>query len=126
MPYLLKFRTKVIVLYPTVRNMLVQKEIGEKRAHCITSHKDYDLNIKLSQIVRGQGLCKLVVDSVNPPDNEPVLPDETLSHETQICCTQTMPNYWYNDVKFYLIHGNNPQHPDPKRRKELRLKSVKP
>jgi hypothetical protein len=32
-PYLLKSRTKVIVLYPAVRNLLVQKELGEKRAH---------------------------------------------------------------------------------------------
>jgi hypothetical protein len=29
--YLLKSRTKVIVPYPTVRNLLVQKEMGEKR-----------------------------------------------------------------------------------------------
>jgi hypothetical protein len=28
--YLLKSRTKVIVSYPTVRNLLVQKELGEK------------------------------------------------------------------------------------------------
>jgi hypothetical protein len=121
-PYLLKSRTKVIVLYPAVRNLLVQKELGEKRAHWMTSLQEYDLEIKPTQIVRGQGLCKLVVDSVNPPDNEPVLPDETLSDETQIFCTQTMPNSWYNDIKFYLIHGTTPQHLDPKRRRELRLK----
>ena len=29
--YLLKSRTKVIVPYPPVRNLLVQKELGEKR-----------------------------------------------------------------------------------------------
>jgi hypothetical protein len=69
-PYLLKSRTKVIVLYPAVRNLLVQKELGEKRAHWMTSLQEYDLEIKPAQIVRGQGLCKLVVDSVNPPDNE--------------------------------------------------------
>ena len=31
--YLLKSRTKVIVPYPVVRNLLVQKELGEKRAN---------------------------------------------------------------------------------------------
>jgi hypothetical protein len=31
--YLLKSRTKVIVPYPAVRNLLVQKELGEKRAN---------------------------------------------------------------------------------------------
>jgi hypothetical protein len=31
--YLLKSRMKVIVPYPAVRNLLVQKELGEKRAN---------------------------------------------------------------------------------------------
>jgi hypothetical protein len=31
--YLLKSRTKIIVPYPVVRNLLVQKELGEKRAN---------------------------------------------------------------------------------------------
>jgi hypothetical protein len=31
--YLLKSRTKVIVPYPAVRNLLAQKELGEKRAN---------------------------------------------------------------------------------------------
>jgi hypothetical protein len=35
--YLLKSRMKVIVPYPTVRNLLVQKELGEKRANWVTS-----------------------------------------------------------------------------------------
>jgi hypothetical protein len=35
--YLLKSRTKVIVPYPVVRNLLVKKELGEKRANWVTS-----------------------------------------------------------------------------------------
>jgi hypothetical protein len=35
--YLLKSRTKIIVLYPVVRNLLVQKELGEKRDNWVTS-----------------------------------------------------------------------------------------
>jgi hypothetical protein len=31
--YLLKSRMKIIIPYPTVRNLLVQKELGEKRAN---------------------------------------------------------------------------------------------
>jgi hypothetical protein len=61
--YLLKSRTKVIVPYPAVRNLLVQKELGEKRANWVTSLQEFDLEITPTWIVRGQGLCKLVVDS---------------------------------------------------------------
>jgi hypothetical protein len=35
--YLLKSRMKIIVPYPPVRNLLVQKELGEKRANWVTS-----------------------------------------------------------------------------------------
>ena len=61
--YLLKSRMKVIVPYPAVRKLLVQKELGEKRANWVTSLQEYDLEITLAQIMRGQGLCKLVFDS---------------------------------------------------------------
>jgi hypothetical protein len=43
--YLLKSRTKVIVPYPAVRNLLVQKELGEKWANWMTSLQEYDLEI---------------------------------------------------------------------------------
>jgi hypothetical protein len=61
--YLLKSITKVIVPYPAVRNLLVQKELGEKRANWVTSLQEFDLEITPAQIVRGQELCKLVFDS---------------------------------------------------------------
>jgi hypothetical protein len=62
--YLLKSKTKVIVPYPFIGNLLVQKELGEKRVNWMTLLQEYDLEITPAQIVRGQGLCKLVVDSV--------------------------------------------------------------
>jgi hypothetical protein len=88
----------------------------------MTPLQEYDLEIKPTQIVRGQGLCKLLVYSINPPNNEPVLPDKTLSDETQIFCTQIVSNSWYNDIKFYLIHGTTPQNIGPKMRISLRFK----
>jgi hypothetical protein len=62
--YLLKSRIKVVVPYLVVRNLLVQKELGKKRENWMISLKEYDLEIVPAQIFRGQGLCKLVVDSV--------------------------------------------------------------
>jgi len=62
--YPLKSRTKVIVPYPAIRNMLVQKELAEKWANWMTSLQEYDIEITPAKIVRGQGLFKLVTDSV--------------------------------------------------------------
>jgi len=52
------------VPYPAVKNLLVQKELGEKLENWMTSLEEYDLEITPTQIFRGQGLCKLVADSV--------------------------------------------------------------
>lgn len=36
-PFLLKTHTKIIVPFPAVRNLLVQKDVGEKRANWVTA-----------------------------------------------------------------------------------------
>ena len=40
-PCLLKSKTKVIIPYASIRNILVQKDLGEKRAHWMTSLQEY-------------------------------------------------------------------------------------
>jgi hypothetical protein len=60
-----------------------------------------------------------VVDSVNPPNDDYALSNETLPCENQIFCAQTMPNSWYSDIKFYLTHGTTPEHLDPKKRRAI-------
>jgi hypothetical protein len=120
----LKSRIKVIVPYPAVRNLLVQKELGEKRENWMTSLQEYDLEIVPAQIVRGQGLCKLVVDSVEKSENQINTSVANLHNETQICCTQTVSNSWYDNIRFYLLHGTSPRNLDPKNRRALRLRST--
>jgi hypothetical protein len=56
--YLLKSRTKVVVPYPVVRNMLVQKELGEKRANWMKSLQEYDLEITLPKLLEVKACVK--------------------------------------------------------------------
>ena len=58
--FLLKTHTKIIVPFPTVRNLLVQKYVGEKRANWVTALQESDAKIKPSNIVKGQGFCKML------------------------------------------------------------------
>ena len=69
-PYLLKSHTKVIVPYSVVRNLLVQNDLGEKRAHWVTALQEYDLEIKPLNIVRGQGLYKLAARSADSSESD--------------------------------------------------------
>jgi len=52
---MLKTHTKIIVPFPAVRNLLVQKVVGEKRANWVTALQEYDVEIKPANIVKGQG-----------------------------------------------------------------------
>jgi hypothetical protein len=122
--YLLKSRTKIIVPYPAVRNLLVQKEIAEKRANWVTSLQEYHIEITPAQIVRGQGLCKLVVDLAIGQQEENDMLNPRQHYQNQICCAQNPISPWYDDIKFCLIHGSTPHDLDPTKRRELRLKST--
>lgn len=63
-PYLLKAKTKVIILHHVVRALFVQKEMGEQRENWITALQEFDLEIKPTNIVRGQGLCRLAAEAL--------------------------------------------------------------
>jgi hypothetical protein len=88
----------------------------------MTSLQEYDLEVVPAQIVRGQGLCKLVVDSVEKSENQITTSAANLYNETQIRCTQTVSNSWYYDIIFYLLHRTAPRNLDKKNRIELRIK----
>jgi hypothetical protein len=122
--YLLNSRMKVIVPYPVVRNMLVQKELDEKRANWVTSLQEYDLEITPTQIVRSQGLCKLVVDSTIGQQEESDTSNLGQRDQSLICCAQNPTSPLYEDIIFCLEHGSAPHHLDPTKRRELRLNSA--
>jgi hypothetical protein len=110
--------------YPAVRNFLVQKELGEKWENWMTPLQEYDLEITPAQIVRDQGLCKLVTDSVEEQQGQINVLTKNQHSQSQICCAQDAANSWFDDIKFYLTHGSAPRHLDLKNRRALRLKSA--
>lgn len=47
-----------------VRNRSVQKYVGENRVNWVTSLQEYDVEIKLTNIVKGQGFCRLLAGAL--------------------------------------------------------------
>ena len=121
-PHILKNRTKVIVPYPAVRSLLVQKELGERRGNWVTTLQEYDLKLKLASIVKGQGLCKLMAENGN--NDEHAWEDEAELHLMDVCPLFTAPESWYRDLVPYLQTGLFPEHWNSKQRRALRLKSA--
>ena len=69
-PFLLKTHTKIIVPFSAVRQLLVQKEVGEKRANWVTALQEYDIDIKPARIFRGQDFCRLLARDSNIPEHQ--------------------------------------------------------
>lgn len=117
-PFLLKTHTKVIVPFPAVRQLLIQKELGEKRANWVTTLQEYDLEIKPAKIVRGQGFCKILVGASNIPESGDTSQTEEIN---QISATDSQSQY--ADLIFYLKNGYAPPHLSYKNKRDLRLKA---
>jgi hypothetical protein len=90
----------------------------------MTLLQEYDLEITPVQIVRGQGLCKLVADSIEEQQSQINVLTENQDSQNQICCAQDVANSWFDDIKFYLTHGSSPRYLNLKKRRALRLKST--
>ena len=120
-PYLLKSQMKVIVPYPAVRNLFVQKELGEIRAHWMTTLREYDLEIKPAKIVRGQGLCQMAAEAVVEEGWE----NKITMYEIESFQVNDIFESWYADLKHYLSTGCVPEALDARKWRELRLKSAR-
>eukprot|EP00253_Pinus_taeda_P027969 PITA_27969 len=115
-PFLLKTRTKIIVRFPAVRNLLVQKEVGEKRANWVTALQEYDVEIKRASIVKGQGFCKILAGAS--------LISEIPSADIQVYEVSLNDNEsLYADIIYYLKNGYAPSHLNHTKKRALRLKA---
>jgi len=102
-PFLLKTHAKVIVSFSIVRQLLVQREIGEKRANWVTSLQEYDIDIKPLKIVRGEGFCRLLAGASNILDHED---SNNTAQVNEISITNFESQY--ADLIFHLKNGYSP------------------
>jgi hypothetical protein len=72
--------------------------------------------------MRGQGLCKLVVDSETEQQEVNDTSHLEQHDQSMICCTQNLVSPWYDDIRHYIQHGSAPRHLDPSKIRALRLK----
>ena len=69
-PFLLKTHTKIILPYSAVRQLLIQREVGEKRENWVTTLQEYDVEIHPAKIVKGQGLCRMLTGASHASTEE--------------------------------------------------------
>lgn len=52
---------QLLVPQASVKDFLLKKDTSERRARWITKVMEFDLNIKITKLVRGKGLCEQFV-----------------------------------------------------------------
>lgn len=62
-----------MVPHESVKEFLFNKDINEKRAGWITEVMESDIEIKITKLVRGKGLCEQMVSSFETPKEATLL-----------------------------------------------------
>ena len=67
--------------------------------------------------MKGQGLCKLAVEAQDPQTKEEEGWDNELDLlQNEVLYIPASTNSWYNDLKYYLTHGSDPNHLDSRKK----------
>lgn len=48
----------LLVAHPTVKDFLLNKDVSDKRARWIMKVMEFDVDIQVTNLVRGKGLCE--------------------------------------------------------------------
>ena len=81
----------------------------------MTTLQEYDLEIKPTKIVQGQGLCQMAAEAVSEEGWEV----ETTMYEPKSIQFNDISESWYTDLKHYLSTRNVPEDVDAHKRRAL-------
>ena len=125
--------SKVISYVPNaaVKDVLTRPDSEGKRGKWIAKIMEYDVDIRPTKLVNGQGLAKLLAESnfqalglhlmveeLTQEENQEVLEKENIM---DFYSTST----WYADIVYFLLYLQCPEHLDKKDARSLKLKTTK-
>lgn len=95
-------KVQLLVRHASVNDFHFKKDINEKRAIWITKVMDYDIDIKITNLVRSKGLCEKMISS------QEITKEVALVLEEQLVGDENL-NSWIHDMKTFLLGGGYPQ-----------------
>jgi hypothetical protein len=85
--------------------------------------QEFDLDIKLAKLVKGQGLCKLTIEAQDQVNEDPRWENELALWFGEASYVSPGQESWYEKLTCLLHHGTFPENLNPRERRALRLKS---
>ena len=92
---------------------------------------EYDVQIKPTKLVKGQGLANLLVDSncealgLHLMAEQPIQKELQAEQEKEKIMEQYAQSTWYADIAHFSLYLQCPEHLDKKAVRSLKLKATK-
>ena len=127
------FHSKVIAYVPnsTIKDVLTQPDSEGKRGKWIAKIMEFDVGIRPTKLVKGQGLAKLLADSICQALGLHLMVEQPAREgiQAELEKEKIMDHYaestWYADIVHFLLYLQCPEHLDKKASRSLKLKTTK-
>jgi hypothetical protein len=129
--YVLHSKVTAYVPSASVKDILVQPDIDGRRGKWITRILEFDLEIKPTKLIKGQGLAKLPVESnckalgisfINTCSENP---QAESTNENSQGALSLAPCTWYKDILYFLQELKPPDGMGKSKARALKLKAVR-
>jgi hypothetical protein len=128
--------SKIIAYVPTsaVKDILVQADSDGKRVRWLAKIQEFDLEVKPTKLVKGQGLARLLAESnfralgINSAQEEEgwidmnEIDDQIIENKIE---DKFISSDWYKDIVTYLLTLKCPDDLSPSKARTLKLHAVK-
>jgi hypothetical protein len=89
--------------------LFTQQEIRERRGNWMEVFQEFDLDIKIAKLVKGQGFFKLAAEAQDHANQDPGWDNEISLWCGEVEYISPGPNSWYKDLAHLLHHGTCPE-----------------
>lgn len=113
-------RIKLMVSHPLVKEFLLRKDLNDKRVGWVTKVMEFDVDIKVTKLVRGKGLCVQLVDHTKNSEEDEENVFLALQDEEQVV-VRIPPISWVQEMTHFLLTGECPHGLSKSRRRYYRL-----
>ena len=112
----------VIAFVPTttMKDIFSQQEVSGRRCKWINRIQEFNIDIQITKLVRGQGLAKLMIDANIEANQINQLGDNC----REDLCDMDISD-WYKDVIYYLQTMKSPSELTDNQRRSLKLHAIR-
>ncbi|XP_057852816.1 uncharacterized protein LOC131063058 [Cryptomeria japonica] len=103
-----------------IKDIFTRLEVSGRRCRWINRIQEFNIDIQITKLVRGQGLVKLMVQSNLDANQINIVKEEHKS-----CIYEMDGCKWYDDIIYYLQRMKSPEDVSDNKRRTLKLHAIK-